>query len=457
MPKKLYAALFSLTLIPGWTSAALAQAPRRPTVVLISIDGLRPDYVLEAERRGVRAPNLRRLVADGVSAEKVSGVVPTVTYPSHTTLITGVSPAKHGIFTNNTFDPFWKNFDGWYWYAEDIRVPTLWDAAMGAGMITANVHWPVSVGAKITYNLPQIWRSGNEDDRKMLKALATPGLIDELESILGPYAAGIGESMTGDEVRGRFAVRLLEQKRPNFMTAYFTALDHEEHESGPFSAGSLAVLERIDAIVGTLVAAAERTDPGNAIVCVVSDHGFVSTSKVVNLFAAFRGAGLMAFDEKNKPTSWQATPWAAGGSAAIMINPAASAETRAEVRSKVADLLQKLAADPASGIAQVLDADALHARGGFPDAAFLVDMKPGYFLGRETAGPLVTATATAGMHGFLPSLPEMASSFFIAGAGIGRGRSLGQIDMRDIAPTIASLLGIALPAAEGKILPVRDR
>jgi hypothetical protein len=161
------------------------------------------------------------------------------------------------------------------------------------------------------------------------------------------------------------------------MTAYFTALDHEEHESGPFSAGSLAVLERIDAIVGTLVAAAERTDPGNAIVCVVSDHGFVSTRKVVNLFAAFRSAGLMAFDEKNKPTSWQATPWAAGGSAAIVINPVVSAETRAEVRSKVADLLQQLAADPANGIAQVLDADALHARGGFPDAAFLVDMKPG--------------------------------------------------------------------------------
>ncbi len=453
MSKKLYAALFSLILVLGWAPAARAQQQRRPTVVLISIDGLRPDYVLEAERRGVRAPHLRRMVAEGVSAARVRGVIPTVTYPSHTTMITGVSPAKHGVQTNNTFDPFWKNFDGWYWYAEDIRVPTLWDAALGAGLVTANVHWPVSVGAKVTYNLPQIWRSGHVDDRKMLKALATPGLIDELERELGPYADGIGESMSGDEVRGRFAVRLLEQKRPDFMTAYLTALDHEEHESGPFSPGSLAVLEKIDAIVGTLAAAAERRDPGNAIVCVVSDHGFVKTSHVVNLYAAFRAAGLMTFDDKNKPATWQATPWAAGGSAAIVINPAAGPE----VRAKVSDLLKKLAADPASGIAQVLDAETLHAGGGFPDAAFLVAMKPGYFLGHETAGPLVTPTKTAGMHGYLPSLPEMASSFFIAGAGIGRGRSLGEIDMRDIAPTIASLLGIALPAAEGKSLPVRDR
>jgi predicted AlkP superfamily pyrophosphatase or phosphodiesterase len=86
-----------------------------------------------------------------------------------------------------------------------------------------------------------------------------------------------------------------------------------------------------------------------------------------------------------------------------------------------------------------------------------VDMKPGYFLGRETSGPLVTPTKTEGMHGYLPSLPEMASSFFIAGAGIRHGQSLGEIDMRDIAPTIAALLGFELPSAEGKSLPVRDR
>jgi len=457
MPGKFYAAICTVIVALGCAAAVSAQSGRRPTVVMISIDGLRPDYILEAESHGVRAPNLRRLVAEGVSAQRVRGVVPTVTYPSHTTMITGVSPAKHGIFTNNTFDPFWKNFDGWYWYTEDIRVPTLWDAALGAGLVTANVHWPVSVGAKITYNLPQIWRSGHEDDRKLIRALATPGLVQELERKLGPYADGIGENMTGDEVRGRFAVVLLEQKRPDFMTAYFTALDHEEHESGPFSPGSIAVLERIDALVGALVAAAERRDPGNAIVCVVSDHGFVKTSQVVNLFAAFRSAGLMTFDEKNKPASWQATPWAAGGSAAIMINPALSADARAAVLAKVGDLLKKLAADPASGIAEVLDAGALQTRGGFPDAAFLVAMKPGYFLGRETSGPLVTPTKTAGMHGYLPSLPEMASSFFMAGAGIPRGRSLGEIDMRDIAPTIATLLGISLPAAEGKSLPIRAR
>jgi predicted AlkP superfamily pyrophosphatase or phosphodiesterase len=118
-------------------------------------------------------------------------------------MITGVSPAKHGIFTNNTFDPFWKNFDGWYWYAEDIRVPTLWDAALGAGLVTANVHWPVSVGAKITYNLPQIWRSGHEDDRKMLSAGdSRADRRTRRDLVLTPTAS---RKHACDDERGRFA------------------------------------------------------------------------------------------------------------------------------------------------------------------------------------------------------------------------------------------------------------
>ena len=155
-------------------------------VLLISIDGLRSGDVLEAEKRGLKIPNLRRFVTDGTSATGVRGVLPTVTYPSHATLLTGTSPAKHGIVSNTTFDPKQINQGGWYWYASAFRVPTLWDAARTAGMTVGNVHWPVSVGAKsITWNLPQIWRTGHADDADLLKALATPGLIEDMETRLG--------------------------------------------------------------------------------------------------------------------------------------------------------------------------------------------------------------------------------------------------------------------------------
>ena len=95
-------------------------------LLVISVDGLRPDYVTAADAHGAKIPHLRKFLHDGSYAQGVTGVIPTVTYPSHTTIMTGVWPAKHGILANQTFDPLQKNHEGWYWYAEDIRMPTLY-------------------------------------------------------------------------------------------------------------------------------------------------------------------------------------------------------------------------------------------------------------------------------------------------------------------------------------------
>jgi predicted AlkP superfamily pyrophosphatase or phosphodiesterase len=425
-------------------SAAAQSQPSRHPVVLISIDGLKPEYVLDADAHGLKIPNLRRFLREGTYSTGVHGVVPTVTYPSHTTLITGASPAKHGIYANTTFDPFRKNFGGWYWYAEDIKIPTLWDAAAAAHLVTSSVHWPVSVAARIDWTLPQYWRTGTPDDRKLLRVLATPGLLDSLEKDLGPYADGIDESITGDENRAKFAARLIELKRADFTTVYLTALDHEEHASGPFSPESNATLERIDAALGAVLEAIQRTYQGHAVVCVVSDHGFARTDKSLHLGVAFRKAGLIDFDAKDKITGWNAMIWGAGGSAAIVLKDKSDYSTK----SKVSDLLAKLAADPANGIASIVPEDELHSRGGFPDAQFLVALKPGFVTGENVSGELVTSSSVKGMHGYWPDFPEMNASFFILGPGIPAARSLGTIDMRSVAPTLAQFLGVPLPGAE---------
>jgi predicted AlkP superfamily pyrophosphatase or phosphodiesterase len=427
----------------SWPAAAQEHPPRTP-VILISIDGMKPEYVLEADAHGLKIPNLRRFVKEGAYSKGVHGVVPTVTYPSHTTIITGVSPAKHAIHANTTFDPLQRNYGGWYWYAEDIKVPTLWDAAADAHLTTVNVHWPVSVAARITWNLPQYWRAGTAEDRKLLRVLATPGLLDALEKDLGPYADGINEDADGDENRAKFASRLLELKHPDFMTIYLTALDTEEHASGPFSAESNATLERIDAALGGILAAVKRVYGERAVVCVVSDHGFVPVDKAVNLGVAFRNAGLIEFGEKDKIKSWKAMIWEAGGTTAIILKDPKDLETK----QKVSELLAKLAADSANGIERIISEAELRARGGFPEATFLVAFRPGFFIGENVSGELVTASKSKGMHGYWPDLPAMNSSFFIIGPGIPTAHSLGSIDMRAIAPTLAQFLGVRLPEAE---------
>ena len=437
------AVLAAATLLAALVAPTLAGAA---PLLLISLDGLRPADVLDAKERGLDLPNLRRFVSAGSYATAVEPVTPSLTYPNHTTLITGVDPARHGIINNLTFDPFAKNDRGWYWYSEDIKVSTLWDAAAARGYTTANVHWPVSVGAHIDYNLPQWWHTGMADDAKLLRAVGTPGLQAGLEAQLGPYADGIDESLAGDENRARFAVRLLQERKPWFTTAYFTALDHNQHEFGPDSTEAKAVLTRLDALVGRVVAAARAAHP-DVIVALVSDHGFLKVEKDVNLYGAFIKAGLITLDG-SKVKGWDAVPWFGGGSAAVVLRDPADAA----VRERVHALLKALKADPANGIAAVLDRDAVAALNANPQADYWINFLPGWEMGTDPTAPLVAPSKLKGMHGFDSSLPEMQATFLLMGPGIPAGHDLGRIRMRDIAPTLAHRLDVSLPQAQGRDL-----
>jgi len=444
-------------------TAAVPPALAAP-VLMISIDGLKPEYVTEADARGLKIPYLRTLMRDGAYAEGVTGVWPTVTYPSHTTILTGVSPAEHGIYNNLEFDPGHDFAQAWNWYAAQIRVPTLWQAAHQAGLRTSSVGWPVSVGATdVDWLIPEYWRvfssSGalNPLDRELIAALSRPeGLLKQLEPAAGLFMMGDDTSINGDEIKTRYSVEILRKYKPAFMTIHLSALDETEHEHGPFSAEADQDLEAIDGMVERLASAALQNDP-SAVIVIVSDHGFVTVTHKVNLFVPFLQAGLIQakIDPETKSLtidSWKAEPWLAGGMAAIMMHDPNDRATEQQVR----ELLAKLAADPNNGIAAVLDRDAIKKTGGFPDAAFLVVLKSGYLTGSATSGDLVTPiSGSKGSHGFSPEFPEMRASFFMSGAGIAHHRDLGVIDMRQIAPTVAKILNLRMPSAKVAPLPVR--
>jgi predicted AlkP superfamily pyrophosphatase or phosphodiesterase len=443
------AALLASALLAVTPLPALAEP-----VLLISIDGLRPGDVLEADKRGLALPNLRRFLTDGAHASGVTGVLPTLTYPSHTTLMTGVSPGKHGIVSNNSFDPMQINQGGWYWYAQDVKVPMLWDAAAKAGLSTGNIHWPVSVAAKsIRWNLPQIWRTGHADDAQLLDALATPGLKSELERAVGqPYAMGIDESLAGDKNRGRFATALIAAHQPDFLTVYLTALDHEQHGSGPDTPAAKAVLEKIDAIVGDLIAAERKAHP-DALIALVSDHGFEATHSGLNLFRPFIDAGLITLGADGKIASWQAMPWIGGGSAAIML----ARPDDQMLADKVKALLDRLAANPANGIDRIVGRAAMAKLGGNPQASFTINLKPGFVtdIFRGANAPLVAPTPVKGMHGYFPGPANLRATFMAMGPGVKPGKDLGLIDMRAIAPTLARAMGASLPDAEAAAIDLR--
>jgi predicted AlkP superfamily pyrophosphatase or phosphodiesterase len=419
-------------------------------LLVISIDGLHPSYVIDAERHGLSIPTLRSFVREGAFASGVIGVVPTVTFPSHTTLVTGASPAEHGIVANTPFDPRHTNREGWYWYAEDVRVPTLWSAAKARGLSTAGVNWSVTVGdTEIDYLIPELWRAVNDEDVKLLRAVSRPeGLLARLERDLGPYVNGYEDTVEADVIRTKFSEALLREHRPAFMAVHLIALDGFEHRDGPFTPSVFATLEALDGMIAELGAAAVANDPSTAI-AIVSDHGFFATHTSVNLRVPFVAAGLIALGGPVEPgivpavTGWQAQLIPSGGSAAVILADRGDAA----VRTKVRKLLTDIARDPANGIERVAERDEIERAGGFPDADFLVEFAPGFYAGAALVGELLSPGTTKGTHGYSPQHPEMHASFFLKGRGIA-AQSLGVIDMRAIAPTFADILGVELPSAK---------
>lgn len=449
----------SLRFVPRISALAVlaAGAASAEPLLVVSIDGLHPSHVIDAERHGAAIPHLRKFVDEGTFATGVVGVLPTVTFPSHTTLVTGASPAEHGVHANTPFDPLNTNRDGWYWYAEDVRVPTLWSAAAARGLTTASLNWSVTVANRdIDYLIPEFWRAVNDEDVKLLRALSRPeGVLEELEAELGPFVNGYEDTVEADIVRTKFAAAMLRERKPDLMTVHLIALDGTEHRDGPWVPSAHRTLEAIDAMVGELVAAAVANDPDSAI-AVVSDHGFIATHTAVNLRVPFVAAGLITLAAEPAVgvapviAAWQAQIWPSGGTAAVVLRDRGDAGLRA----RVARLLDELRADPANGIARVLGPAEIERSGATPAADFVVEFAPGFYSGTALHGDLLTPASSRGTHGYLPERPEMHASFFIRGKRIA-ARNVGTIDMRQIAPTFAAVLGVELPQAQLPAVAVR--
>jgi len=334
-------------------SASVAQSA---PVLMISIDGLRPGDVFNADERLLKVPVLKAIVADGAYSTGVKNMLPTVTYPNHTTLITGVAPAIHGIVNNTLFDPLGKNLPNpkWYWYARDIKVKTLWDAVHAGGGVVASISWPVSVGAaSIDDNLPEYWQTQTASDLPLLRDAATPGLVDALEQASGVKLADtFSEEPSADVARAKFAAALIVLKHPEFMTLHLVSLDATQHKFGPASMDAYATLQIIDGAVGTLIDNARKAEP-DLIVAIVSDHGFTPISEDTNLMIPFIEAGFVKLDPATgRIASWTAEPWMAGGSAAIVL----AQPNDKKLKAKVQAFLKKLVADPHSGLARMIDA-----------------------------------------------------------------------------------------------------
>lgn len=405
-------------------------------VLVISIDGMASSYYMEPPP-GLRIPNLRRLMAEGSYAEAVEGVYPTLTYPSHTTLVTGCLPAEHGIYTNLSSREPGQNPDDYFWFAKAIRTPTLWDEARAHQLTTASVAWPVTARAAIDWDVPEIWDPTKPPapDALYVARFMKPLVTVELFTALGRPQPGAED----DENRIRIASFFLTKHQPNLMLVHLEGLDHTEHASGPYSDAANQALERIDGHVEELLRALKQAGlESSTDVFLLSDHGFLPVQREIHPNILLAQAGLLQVNASGNITGGKVATVVNGGS--FFVYWPESSNLDAEVKAALAPLSEQ-------GLAgAVLDRESLRALGADPEAQLALDAPDGAEYGDDAAGALVKQLpGREGNHGFLPSRAGLDSAFIAIGPAIRSGVDLHRIPMTRIAPTILEAMGIHDP------------
>jgi hypothetical protein len=415
-----------------------ATTTSRARVVLISVDGLWARDLQRAESAGVRLPTLDSLRQVGELAAGVIGSFPSVTFPSHTTMITGVPPARHGVYGNGIFtDPsVRREFSPSYLESSEIRVSTIFDAARAAGLSVAAVFWPVTAhDSSIQYNIPDAWdqRPGAPSQLAALRYLGTPWLLDSLNA---PAAGAPNDSM-----RAAWAAAIVRRWNPDLVALHLIDLDHHKHESGLWSDSAIAALRARDRDLSVLLAAVAATEAGRqTTVIVASDHGFLNYSQRLRPGVLLARAGLVTVDSAGTPPvrTWDAALQVNGGSVMILPRDSSDRTVAARIRAAIADSL----VGPGRPIRTVFPRDTIALLGGDPRALWALDLNEGYYAISGYTGPLLSERSGGG-HGYDQRRPELHAFFLIAGPGVEPGATRPLMRQTEIAGIVARILRLS--------------
>jgi predicted AlkP superfamily pyrophosphatase or phosphodiesterase len=434
-------------LLPATCAAAQAARPQGSSrhVVLISLDGF-PAWALDDPYLPV--PTLRKLAASGAIAAAMRPVNPTVTWPNHTTLVSGVTPATHGVLYNGLLkrDPgVPPRVEPWLPRDQMVRAPTLYDVAHARGMTTAQVDWvAIQAAPTITWEFPERPALAGPIAAALVKA----GALTQTE--LETFATR--NIVWRDRVWTDAAIHILETHRPNLMMFHLLSLDSVQHRYGPRTLAATATMALVDTQVAQVVAAVERAGLTPATTFfVVSDHGFKLVKRQIRLNVALARAGLITLQD-GKITASHAYTVPEGGSAIVFLTaPDPTGDLLGRVRKAIAGV---------EGVDAVVEPSD-YARFGLPQpaasdqmGALFVTPRDGYSFTAPADGDVVVdaAEGSLGAHGYPATDPELGALFIASGAGIRPGVKLGVIDNVDVAPTMAELLGLTLGKVDGKAL-----
>jgi hypothetical protein len=388
---------------------------------------------------------MQQLYQEGAHAVAVRTVFPALTYPGHTTIATGALPARHGIIHNKKFEPVAD--PPWLADAKLVRVPTLWDAVRVRGGTTASILWPLTKGAAIDWNLPEIWPGGEGSLIDALRGNDSPhGLLEELEregtGTLTPENFN-NKRLPHDLRVALMAEYLLEHHWPSLLLVHTQASNQIPQEPDWRShrrARSVAASDMVVSLVLEVVERAKKWD--ETAVIVVGDHGNTEVHTQVRVNEWLIEAGLRG--KKLERGDWRATFHALGGSAFLRVQKPADADAVRRVLDELPPAMR--------ATFRIVERDELESLGADPDAPFALAASHGFVLDDRSGGEVLQPNP--GMsHGHHPEMADMTTGFIAKGAGIRAGAKIEMLPLTCIAPIVAELLGLDFDAPDGVLYP----
>lgn len=464
MKKKIYIIIYfivvGLTIYFLFSNGVnMPQKAKTEHIILISIDALFTDDYTYINN----LPNFRRFFFKGTVAREVKSIFPTLTYPVHTSIITGVKPNRHKIYNNIKFQPGIKEPE-WNWYYEYISSPTIIDLVKEHNMKTAAFLWPVTAGAtprKIDYNVPEIWPVKGEN--QVWLSLRTGSFFFILKNYFkfGHILDGINQPNL-DDFTTAAVCDLIKSKKPNLTLVHLLELDMIRHRTGVHSAESIEVLRRMDERIGRIIdATREAGIYDNTTIIMFGDHGFVDINKKVSLNAIFKNEELLTF-ENNNLTSWKAYANSFDGGAYIYINNEKKQSIQRQTYNKVLEILKQ---QKYNGIIEkIYDETNFQNLNVDGDFTFIALATPGYYIVNDWhQKPPVkeidksnlknsAETKYIAMHGYRPDLENYNTLLLAKGSGIKKSNEIKNINLIDIAPTVAKLFGLKMHNTDGSVI-----
>lgn len=418
-------------------------------MVIISLDALKADDLNIL----LKLPNFSKLIKKSAVVKRVKTIYPSLTYPTHTTIVTGNYPKTHGITSNKLLQPFSDKAD-WHWYRKYIKCTTLYDEAKKNNLTVASIFWPVSAKSSIKYNMPEVF-SNKEYISQELSSLLSGSVLYQLRMFkkYNHLKKGFREPEL-DDFGVSVAKDTLEKYKPNLLLLHLLDVDSHRHEYGTYSPEAINALNRHDDRLGKIIDSLKRANIyDNTDIIILGDHGFQDYEKVVCINNYFKDLGYIKLNSNNKIINWEAYVKSCDGSAQVYLkNPRDN-----NLKNKIYKEIKNLIKNPCNGIEAIYPNKETVYEKASPDASFIMEAKDGFAISEKVTKDFIVKAKTktertVGTHGYSPQKSALDTLLIASGPSFKENIIIDSIGLIDVAPTLAEAFGFSFPKCDGKIV-----